>query len=119
MTGQSPVLLWLRRDLRLADHPALAAACASGRPVIPVILYDDSVAALGAAPRFRLGLSIADLSARLDRRGSRLILRRGPAHEVLRALIAETGAGAVYWSRLYDPASRARATEIKASLRAD
>ena len=37
----SPVLLWLRRDLRLADQPALMAAIASGAPVIPVYVLDD------------------------------------------------------------------------------
>ncbi|MEL6424959.1 MAG: deoxyribodipyrimidine photo-lyase, partial [Pseudomonadota bacterium] len=35
-----PTLLWLRRDLRLADHPALQAACADGGPVIPVFILD-------------------------------------------------------------------------------
>ena len=34
-------LLWFRRDLRLADNPALNAAVAVGRPVIPIYIYDD------------------------------------------------------------------------------
>ena len=33
-----PVLLWLRRDLRLGDNPALAAAVETGRLVIPVFI---------------------------------------------------------------------------------
>ncbi|MBU3970277.1 MAG: deoxyribodipyrimidine photo-lyase, partial [Alphaproteobacteria bacterium] len=32
----APVILWFRQDLRLADNPALAAAVATGRPVLPV-----------------------------------------------------------------------------------
>ena len=36
-----PVIVWLRRDLRLADQPALAAAVDSGAPVIPVFILDD------------------------------------------------------------------------------
>ena len=37
----APVLLWFRDDLRLADQPAVAAAVASGAPVVPVYVFDD------------------------------------------------------------------------------
>ncbi len=117
VANNSPVLMWFRRDLRLCDNAALDAAAQGGRPVIPVFIHDDGVETLGAAPKWRLGLSVADLGARLEQRGSRLVCRRGPALEVLQSLIAETGAGAVYWSRLYDPASKARDTAVKAALR--
>jgi deoxyribodipyrimidine photo-lyase len=36
--SSAPTLLWLRQDLRLADHPALVAAIERGAPVIPVFL---------------------------------------------------------------------------------
>ena len=114
-----PVLLWLRRDLRLADHPALAAAIARGGPVIPVFVLDPVVEGWGAAPRWRLGAALADLGARLAAKGSRLVLRRGEALGALRALAAETGARAVLWTRLYDPAAKARDAAVKAALRAD
>lgn len=65
MTDRRPVLFWFRRDLRLSDHPGLTAACAAGGPVIPVFVLDPETAAIGAAPRWRLGLSVADLGARL------------------------------------------------------
>ncbi len=112
-------LLWLRRDLRLSDHPALGAAIARGGPVIPAFIHDDLTEQLGAAPKWRLGLSLEDLSRRLEAVGSRLILRRGAALDVLRALVSETGAGAVYWSRAYDPDSVARDKAVKAALKAD
>ncbi|MFO7757992.1 MAG: deoxyribodipyrimidine photo-lyase [Roseovarius sp.] len=117
MTDTSPSILWLRRDLRLSDHPALRAACADGRPVIPLFIHDDSVARLGAAPAWRLGLSLEDLSDTLAGRGSRLILRKGDARDTLLALIEETGATRVHWSRLYDPESIARDTAVKAALK--
>ena len=117
--GQTqPTLLWLRRDLRLSDHPALAAACSQGGPVVPVFIHDESVASLGAAPKWRIGLSLDALASDLEAKGSRLILRRGPARNVLLALAVEVGAGAVHWSRLYDPEAIARDTEVKAALRA-
>jgi deoxyribodipyrimidine photo-lyase len=112
-------LVWLRRDLRLDDHPALAAAIARGGAVIPVFVLDPETEALGAAHRWRLAASLADLAGRLAAMGSRLILRRGPALPVLRSLIADTGADAAVWSRLYDGAARARDGAVKAALRAD
>ena len=57
-SDKSPVILWFRRDLRLEDHPALQAACAGGRPVIPVFVLDDLAENLGAAPKWRLGLGL-------------------------------------------------------------
>ncbi|WP_306114485.1 MULTISPECIES: deoxyribodipyrimidine photo-lyase [unclassified Roseovarius] len=118
MTDTKPTLLWLRRDLRLGDHPALLAACARGGPVIPVFICDESVEGLGAAPKWRLSLSLRVLSETLAQKGSQLILRKGDARDVLEALIDETGAGAVIWSRLYDPAAIERDSAIKTALKA-
>lgn len=117
--NKRPVILWLRRDLRLHDHPAMQAAVQSGRPVIPVFICDETVEALGAAPKWRLGQALEVLSASLYGIGSRLVLRKGAALDVLRALILETGAEAVYWSRYYDAPARARDTKVKAALKAD
>ena len=36
---RAPLLLWFRRDLRLADNPALDAALRSERPVLPVFVW--------------------------------------------------------------------------------
>ena len=119
MTENSPIILWYRRDLRLGDHPALTEAVASGRPVIPLFIHDDVVARQGAAARFRLGLSVGSLADDLRAVGSQLVLRKGKALDVLRDLIAETGAGAVYWTRLYDPIAKARDTEVKSVLKED
>ncbi len=119
MTDKSPILMWFRRDLRLGDHAALTAAVQTGRPVIPVFVHDEVVATFGAAPRLRLGLSLAQLGGDLRARGSRLVLRRGDALPTLRALIHDTGARDVWWQRLYDPDSRKRDEAVKAALKDD
>ena len=119
MTDQAPILWWVRRDLRLSDNPALTAAVASGRPVIPVFVLDEVAETHGACPKWRLGLGAEALAAALAAKGSRLIFRRGRALDTLRALVAETGATAVHWSRAYDPDAIARDTEVKAGLKAD
>ncbi|NGQ92504.1 deoxyribodipyrimidine photo-lyase [Rhodobacter sp. HX-7-19] len=115
----SPLILWFRRDLRLDDLPMLTAALATGRPLIPVFILDPETEALGAAAKWRLGLGVAHFAERLAAAGSRLILRRGPAREVLAALVAETGAAGVMWSRLYDPAAKARDAAVKSWLKAE
>ena len=119
MSDTTPIILWLRRDLRLSDHPALSLACQTGQPVIPVFIHDEEVDALGAAPKWRLGLALAHHAAGLSQAGSRLILRRGRALDVLRALVAETGARRVVWSRGYAPGQIARDTRVKSALKAD
>lgn len=110
---QNPIILWLRRDLRLSDHPALSHACAQGAPVIPLWIDDGQG---GAAFRMRLGLSLSALARDLERAGSRLILRRGDPVQILRDLVRETKAQAVYWSRLYDRQGRDQGAQVKSAL---
>ena len=114
----APLILWFRRDLRLSDHPMLDAAVRSGRPLVAAFVLDPETESLGAAPKWRLGLGVAALAKALEALGARLILRRGQALGVLQALVAETGATGVWWSRLYDPVSVARDTGVKAALKA-
>ena len=83
MSDNSPILLWYRRDLRLSDHPALSAAVQSGRPVIPVFIKDTTVDALGAAPKWRLGLGLGALADSLGEISGKLVLREGDALDVL------------------------------------
>ena len=118
MTDSRPRLFRFRRDLRLDDNPGLSAA-AEGGPVIPVFILDAETEAIGAAAKWRLGLSLADLSARLTAMGSALILRRGDPAEILPALARETGAGAAHWSRYYHPDTARNDDVLKAALGRD
>ena len=115
----SPALLWLRRDLRLADNPALHAAIERGGPVIPVWILDPVAEATGSAHRWRMEGSLRALAKDLEGLNARLILRRGEALEVLRALVEETGAKAVFWNRLYDGPARERDEGVKSALKSD
>jgi len=114
-----PTILWFRLDLRLADNAALAAALARGGAVIPVYILDDQGEGRwrpGGASRWWLRHSLAALDAALRKRGSRLILRRGESGAALKTLMRETGAGAVYWNRRYEPVSIERDAKIEAEL---
>jgi len=101
----APTIVWFRRDLRLSDQAALAAAAAKG-PVIPVYILDDETPkhrAMGGASRWWLHHSLASLDAALRERGSRLVLRRGKCDEQLAAIAGEIGAKQVHALRHYEP----------------
>ena len=118
-TFGAPTLVWLRKDLRLADNHALTAAAAAGT-IIPVFILDDVFdATLGAAAKLRLKLSLQSLSDDLAKAGAPLILRRGDALTVLRDMIGETGAKSVTWTRLTDGAALKRDRRVKAALAED
>lgn len=101
-----PVLVLMNGALRLDDHPALAKACATGAPVIPVFILDDAAAGdwkLGGAKRWWLRESLIALSSELESKGSALVRRSGNTLDILMALIEETGAGALHMTRAYEP----------------
>ena len=114
------VIVWLRRDLRLADNPALSAALSGDfDAIVPVFIEAPEELgdwAPGGAQRVWQHFSLAALDEALQRLGSRLVLRTGPTIDALEALIAESGATAVYWNRLYDPRTIERDKRVKAHL---
>ncbi|QOR71174.1 deoxyribodipyrimidine photo-lyase [Ruania alkalisoli] len=116
----SSTVVWLRRDLRLADNPALLAAAEREAPVIAVyVLEDDTpgVRPLGGASRWWLHHSLTQLAARLADRGGTLVLRRGNGPEQVRDVVGAAGATRVFWNRRYGHGRHADA-ELKEGLRA-
>jgi len=114
----TPVILWFRRDLRLADNPALNAAAATGRPVIPLYIHDEGgdVRAPGAASLWWLDGSLRALDRSLTDLGAPLVLRRGHSESALRQLIEETGADTVFMNRLFEPDAWTRDADIAHGL---
>ncbi|HEX7990221.1 MAG TPA: deoxyribodipyrimidine photo-lyase [Stenotrophomonas sp.] len=116
----STAIVWFRRDLRLRDNPALQAAIEAGHDVIPVYIHaphEEGAWAPGAASDAWLHHSLQQLDAQLRAIGSALLLRSGDSMAELQALIAESGAEAVYWNRKYEPATQPRDAAIKRGLR--
>jgi len=110
--GRKPAIVWFRNDLRLHDNEALAVAAAQSTSVLPVYCFDPRE--YGKSPsgfdktgpnraRFILD-SVHDLREQLRSRGSDLVVRVGRPEEVLPALVAEVGAGAVHmhWEVTYE-----------------
>ncbi|MDO8604961.1 MAG: deoxyribodipyrimidine photo-lyase [Phaeospirillum sp.] len=99
----APTIVWFRRDLRLGDNPALTAAVATGRPVIPVYIHQaetDGPWAEGGASRWWLHHSLKALDQSL---GAPLHLLHGLAETVLPRLAREVEADAVLWNRRTEP----------------
>jgi deoxyribodipyrimidine photo-lyase len=116
---QPPVIWWLRQDLRLADNPALSAAVKTGAAVVALFVLDDETPGpwrWGGASRWWLHHSLAALSADLEARGGKLILRHGVAAKIVSSLIKDMGAREIYWNRQYEPFAVARDKALKASL---
>ncbi|MGN6112100.1 MAG: deoxyribodipyrimidine photo-lyase, partial [Luteimonas sp.] len=114
-------IVLFRRDLRIEDNPALHAACAAHDIVLPVYVHaprDQGAWVEGAASRWWLHHSLRALDARLRGIGGGLHVERGDTFEVLRRLLAASGADAVYWNRRYEPGAIDADRRAMAALRA-
>jgi deoxyribodipyrimidine photo-lyase len=110
----STAILWLRRDLRLADHPALLAAADEADEVLPLFVLDDVLRRLAGAPRLAfLYRCLRDLSGRT---GGALRIIAGRPEQVLPELVRATGAGSVHISADAGPYGRERDTRVSAAL---
>jgi deoxyribodipyrimidine photo-lyase len=98
-------LVWLRRDLRLADNPALYHAAKAG-PVVCVYVLDDDTPkhhAYGGASRWWLHHSLESLARSLAKHHAKLILRRGDAANELAKVAEEVGAATIHANCHYEP----------------
>jgi deoxyribodipyrimidine photo-lyase len=106
-----PVLHWFRRDLRLTDNTALAAAAsACDGHVVPVYILSGWKMRhrwTGAPRQAFLCGCLHALAQQIARIGGRLVIRQGGAVEALERLLDETGASAIYFNRDPDPFGRA------------
>jgi pimeloyl-ACP methyl ester carboxylesterase len=101
-----PSLVWFTpTHLRLEDHPALLAAASKRSGALACVYVDDEETTHDAnAPTTGAGApppraaAVAALRAALRARGGELLHRRGAAADVLPALAAELGVGAVFVS---------------------
>lgn len=120
-------LIWLRDDLRLADHPALTAACAAAHgPVVALWIHETrrtdeennrhGPRPLGAAARWWYHRSLQQLAPRLANLGIPLVLARGDAANVMRRVVDTVQPTCVHWTRRYAPAACRLDAAIKQEL---
>jgi len=97
MTAGTTVVLFTR-DLRVGDHPALAAACREARRLVPLFVVDPRIVSGPFASPNRgafLADALADLRASMRQRGSDLVVRRGDVVEETLRVAREAAAIAV------------------------
>ena len=102
----STALVWFRRDLRLANNPALDYAVRTGHRVIPIYIESNVQGrswAPGSASRWWGYHSLERLSESLAQQGLRLHFFSGDPGKIIQQLIKETGAITLCWNKLYEP----------------
>ena len=105
-------LWWIRRDLRLADNPALAAALTHGA-VVPVFVLDPVFggARYDRTTSRRLAFMYGGLEALgrdLAARGNRLLVLEGRPLDVLKDLMTAVGADVIHACEDFTPYARRR-----------
>lgn len=113
-------IVWLRRDLRLHDHAALATALQGAAPVQAVFVFDTEILARFSNKHDRrlvfLAETLCHMDAQLKARGGRLLVLHGKAREVMPKLAATLKAESIISAEDFEPATRARDAAVKAVL---
>lgn len=105
----TPVLWWIRRDLRINTNSTLKSALKNGNAVIPVFILDDRLLNTPATNRERFLFSgLQELKLQLQEKGSGLVIRRGNPVAELQRLVQETGARMIFAEEDYSPFARLR-----------
>jgi deoxyribodipyrimidine photo-lyase len=107
---------WFRCDLRLSDNVALSAAVAEADAVIPIFIFDPAIlkAKETGAPQVAYMIAtLASLEKNIEAAGGELIFRQGAVEEEMREVLRQTGAGALYFNRDYEPHARRRDAAVE------
>jgi deoxyribodipyrimidine photo-lyase len=113
---KASTIMWFRRDLRLRDHPALAAACSEG-PVLALFVRDPVLWSRAGLPRLAfLCRSLAALDHDLRNLGGGPVVRSGPPEQVVPDVAREVGAESVHISADFGPYGSRRDSQVQAAL---
>ena len=113
-------LVWMRRDLRLHDHAALATALQGTEDVQPVFIFDSDILSRFSNPQDRRLTFIAEtlchINAQLRKRGGGLLVCHGKATEIIPALAKVLNISSVFSSEDFEPGTRQRDAAVKEAL---
>jgi len=110
-------VVWFRRDLRLGDNPAWAAATQQADNVTALFVLDPTL--FDAAGPFRQQALVAHLQAldaQLQERGGRLRVAHGQPADVVPALADELGVDVVHWNTDLTPYATERDDAVASRL---
>lgn len=112
-------VMWFRRDLRLADNPALHEAVITAGAtgcVVPLFCLDDRLLAASGAPRVTFLLET--LRALDDQLGGRLVVRVGDPVEAVSLVAEEVQAASVHVAGDFGPYGSRRDQGVETALAA-
>lgn len=115
-------VFWFRRDLRLDDNAGLSHALASGRPVLPIFIFDPAI--LAGLPRNDARVTfiydtLQALRAGLEaKHASSLALYHGKPLEVFAHILRSHPVATVYTNHDYEPYARERDEAVRQWLEA-
>ncbi|MFI8576461.1 cryptochrome/photolyase family protein [Rossellomorea aquimaris] len=98
------IIVLIREDLRIHDHPALYRASQEGM-VIPLYILDEetSHSPSGEAKKWWLHQNLEAFQTSLQSINGRLWVDKGKVADLLPQWVQKTNAQGVYWNRVYDP----------------
>lgn len=108
-------IIWIQRDFRLKDNPALSFASKLGNPVLPVFIYapeEDHPWGIGASSRWWMHHSLTQFEKALKSIGLSLLIHKGKTLPILEKLVSQTQATHLLWNRNYDPFSIERDRKV-------
>ncbi len=109
-----PAVLWFRRDLRLADLPALLAAADEDGDVLACYVLDPRLEASAGARRLQyLYDALRDLRDGLD---GRLLVTRGDPRTRIPEVVRSVGAASVHVSEDFTPFGMRRDEQVRDAL---
>ena len=112
-------IFWFRRDLRIEDNTALAAALDKDIPVLPLFIYDRHILNELAEDDARVNFihrSILKIKEGLKDHGSDILCLHGEPATIWKGLILKYNIAAVYTNRDYEPYAIGRDQEIAGIL---
>jgi deoxyribodipyrimidine photo-lyase len=118
MTGSDEIgLMWFRRDLRLDDNPAWAAATSNHPFVVPLFVLDPRLLDVaGPYGRRQLLATLQALDYALAQLGGRLLVRIGDPVRVVPETVAALGVAAVHLNADVTPYATTRDEKVEAAL---
>ncbi len=117
MAASTHHVVWFRRDLRLGDNPAWAAATSDGDEVTALFVLDPRL--FDRAGPFRQAAIVAHLRGlddELRRRGGRLRIEHGNPTAVVTRIADEVAADVVHWNTDTTPYAVPRDQAVASAL---
>ena len=117
---QQVSIFWFRRDLRLDDNAALYHALKSGKPVLPIFIFDESILSKLEDKHDKrvdfIHRSLTNLKLELQNLGSDLRVFHGKPIEVYDQFVKDYSVKSVFTNHDYEPYAQKRDAAISELL---